>query len=204
MQKKNINLLQERGAPPTAWERLYDWATNTCRIIVILVNLVVIGVFVARFIIERSLNDVKEDIQVKGDVLKSQFSIEEEIRLIQAKMTSYNQLWQLSSNFTPSIKEINDYIPSDIKNLSVNMINNPKEGKIFAVSGELDRTKISRLENNLKDSENFSDVTLTVIERKDNTSDLFNFTINAKIIFSNKRESLTTNENTESTTEGTF
>lgn len=199
MEKKNINLLQERGAPATFWERLYDWMTNTCRIIVILTEFLVLGAFGWRFWLDRTLNDLKDDIETKGEILKSLASQEDEIRLLQSKINTYKDLWVKSSNFSPTLKEINDYIPSDTEELSVSIVNS-KEGKGFVISGEVERDQISKLENKLKDSESFSDVTLSAIEKKQEGIDLHSFTLTAKIIFNQTRQPLGQNENTESAT----
>ncbi|MFC1780404.1 PilN domain-containing protein [Patescibacteria group bacterium] len=199
MQKKSINLLQERGAPPTFWEKLYEWVTNTCRIIVIITELLVLGAFGWRFWLDRTLNDLKEDIEVKGEVLKSLSEEEDGIRILQSKMETFSSLWDQSSNLTPIVKEINDYITTDIEDLSVS-ISSSEGGKTFTISGEMERDEISQIENDLKDSSSFSDVALSNIERSDEGSDIYSFSMTAKIIFDEVREPLEQNEGSESET----
>jgi len=199
MRKKNINLLQEKGAPATLWEKFYDWATNTCRIIVIVTELLVLGAFGWRFWLDRRLNDLKDDIELDGNVLKRLSNQEAEIRLLQDKMSTYEELWTGSSNLSPVVKEVNRYIPNDIDDLTFSL-SEGKDGRILSISGEVERVEISSLENDLKDSDNFSDVALSAIERKSESSNLYDFTITAKIIFSQTRENLTEDEETESTT----
>jgi len=199
MRKKSINLLQERNAPATLWERFYDWATNTCRIIVIITEALVLGAFGWRFWLDRKLNDLKDDIGVRGEILKSLSDQEDEIRLLQDKMFTYTELWSVSSNLSPTIKEVNRYIPTDIEELSFSMSTN-ETGRVLSISGEVGRSEISDLENKLKDSDSFSDVALSAIERKSDSSDIYNFTITAKIIFDEVRGPLTEDESTESST----
>ncbi|MBN2016509.1 hypothetical protein JW766_06805 [Candidatus Dojkabacteria bacterium] len=203
MQKKSINLLQKRGAPPTFWERLYDWMTNTCRVIIIVVEVLVLGAFGWRFWLDRRLNDLKDDIELKGDVLKSLSDDEAEIRLIQTKISTYKEIINISSNLTPILKEVNDYIPTDTEDLAVS-ISNTRDGKIFSISGEIEREKIDVLENQLKDSETFSDVTLTEIEKRQARGDKYTFTLSARIIFNQPRTIQGTDEGTESETGGAF
>jgi hypothetical protein len=204
MDKKNINLLQKRGAPPTVWERMYDWVTNTCRIIVIVTELFVLIAFGWRFWLDRTLNDLKGEIETNGDILKNLSDQEDNIRLLQDKLTAYSDIWSKSSNISPVLKEVNGYIPSGINQLSVG-IQTGKEGKTLAVQGETSRDQVSKLENALKDSKSFTDVSLATIEKKGEGTDMYNFSITAKVIFSKERSLFTSNNGTaESTTQGTF
>ena len=199
MEKKAVNLLQQRRAPPTFWERLYDWVTNTCRIVVIITEILVLGAFGWRFWLDRRLTDLETAIEGKGEILKSLSDQEEEIRTLQAKLTSYKELWTQSSNFTPIIQELNTYIPQETEDLEVS-VRETEEGRTLVVSGKVDRDKISDLENSLKDSLSFSDVALSAIERESGLENIYIFTLNANIIFEEEREPLTRSEITESST----
>ncbi len=199
MKKKNVNLLQERGAPATFWERLYDWMTNTCRIIVIVTEVLVLGAFGWRFWLDRRLNDLKEDIETNGEILKSLSSQEDEIYLLQRKINTYRGLWNTSSNFHPIVELLDNYMPSDVEELEVS-VTNSRDGKGFTISGKVEREKISDLEDKLKDSDKFSDVTLSAIEKEHEGSDIHSFTIIAKIVYDHSRDPLSSNENTESST----
>jgi hypothetical protein len=203
MQKKSVNLLQKRGAPPTFWEKAYDWLTNTARIIVIIVEVFVLGAFGWRFWLDRTLTDLKENIEDKGEVLKSLSSQEDEIRILQRKMTAHEELWVLSSNLSPIIEEVNNYIPSETEELKVSLTVE-EEGRLISISGKVSREKIDRLENKLKDSTNFSDVTLSDIEKESTGEDAYVFSLSARIIFNTPREAFSQNESTESTSDGTL
>lgn len=198
MQKKNINLLQQRGAPLTFWEKFYDWITNTARVIVIVTELLVLGAFGWRFWLDRKLNDLKSEIKVKGETLKSLSRQEDEIRDLQAKTETYNNLWDNSSYLYSVLREVNGYLVSDISDLNLSMRRNA-EGSVLSVSGILPRDEIDNLENDLKDSSSFSEVKLSSIEKQEQDSDIYDFTINALVI-DNNRYKLTNDEGTESTT----
>lgn len=198
MQKKSVNLLQKRGAPPTFWERLYDWMTNTCRMIVIFTEILVLGAFGWRFWLDRTLNDLNDDIERKGEVLKGLSDQEEEIRMLQYKIDTYKDLWSASSNFNPVFEEINGYIPSGVDELTVNLGISGAD-QTMNISGEVEREKIDKLENSLKDSNNFTDVVVSAIQRKSRSGgDTYSFTIEAKILFNQERQPLSSNENNES------
>ena len=204
MDKKNINLLQKRGAPPTVWERMYDWVTNTCRIIVIVTELFVLIAFGWRFWLDRTLNDLKGEIETNGDILKNLSDQEDSIRLLQDKLTAYSDIWSKSSNITPVLKEVNRYIPSGINQLSVG-IQITKDGELLSVQGETSRDQVSKLENAIKDSKSFTDVSLATIEKKGEGTDTYNFSISAKVILNKERSLFTSNNGTtESSTQGAF
>ncbi|MBU0976252.1 MAG: PilN domain-containing protein [Patescibacteria group bacterium] len=198
MQKKSVNLLQKRGAPPTFWERLYEWMTNTCRIIVVLTEVLVLGAFGWRFWLDRTINDLNDDIERKGEVLKSLSEQEQEIRLIQTKVDTYRTIWNASSNFSPIFEELNRYIPDGVDELVVS-ISSSREFQSMSVSGEVEREKIDKLENNLKDSNTFTDVVLSTIQRKSSgTESRYVFTIEAKILLNQSRGPLSSYADIES------
>lgn len=196
MDKKNINLLQQRGAPPTFWEKLYDWVTNSARIIVIVVELLVLGAFGWRFFLDRKLKDINEDIEVYGEALKNLSDEEQDIRIYQTKMHTYEELWDKSSNMHPILKEVNSYIPSNTKGLSVS-VSNSISGKSLKISGQIsDSKKIDELEGKLKTKDDyFKDVTVDI--QSSSGSD-YSFSISAYIIYNEARTPLTSNGQTES------
>ena len=190
MPKKTVNLLQERTAPPTFWERAYEWVTNSARLIVIFVEIIVLAAFGWRFWLDRQLNDLNEEIERKGEVLKNLSEQEAEIRLIQAKVNTFGELWDQSSNLSPVFRELNSYIPSGVGNLRVSLQETIRE-KTMQVSGEVEREKIDELENKLKDASNyFSNVILSEIGRESAESEEYAFTIKADIIYGQQRDPL--------------
>jgi len=193
MQKKSINLLHQRGAPPTFWEKAYDWVSNTARIIVIVVEVVILGAFGARFWLDRQLKDLKGEIEIKGETLKSLADQEDEIRQLQDEIFSYDQIWINSSNYYNILIEVNGYLNSDIDKLSYSF--SREEGfAFFSISGIMSRQDIDTLENDLKDSDTFSDVALANIQKK-GSEDEYEFNLNATIVNPLGREALSQNEN---------
>jgi len=193
MQKKSINLLHQLGAPPTFWEKAYDWVSNTARIIVIVVEVVILGAFGARFWLDRQLKDLKGEIEIKGETLKSLADQEDEIRQLQDEIFSYDQIWINSSNYYNILIEVNGYLNSDIDKLSYSF--SREEGfAFFSISGIMSRQDIDTLENDLKDSDTFSDVALANIQKK-GSEDEYEFNLNATIVNPLGREALSQNEN---------
>jgi hypothetical protein len=191
MEKKAINLLQKKGAPPTFWEKLYDWVTNTARVVVIVVELFVLGAFGWRFWLDRRVKDLEEEIRIKGEVLKSLTTQEAEVRELQSRIDTYKNLWAQSSNLLPVIQEVDSYISEDIKDLKIDYKRQGTEGDTFTISGQLERSEIDKLENKITDSEKFKDKSLSSIEKADDEEDIWKFIIDARITYDEERTPLT-------------
>jgi len=78
---KSINLLEPVLAPQDAWSKVYDWVTKAGRYILVGIEIIVLGVFFARFIYDRQNNKLTEDINNKVSYILSDESLrKDEIR----------------------------------------------------------------------------------------------------------------------------
>lgn len=198
MSKRSINLLQESAAPPTFWERFYDWVTNSARVIVIITEGLVLIAFGFRFVLDRRLNDIKDSIEEKGSTLKILAEQEDSIRLLQSKISAYDSLWDSSSYYTAILADVNNYVPSETSELEVSVSDQEGVTTLY-IKGELERALIDELENNFKDSANYRDVTLSTIERQ-SAEDIYEFSLSAKYNENKLRENIGSYENSESET----
>lgn len=202
LQKKSINLLQQRTAPPTFWDRTYDWVTKTARVIVIFTEAFVLIAFGWRFVLDRRLNDLKSDIESRGTVLKSLRNDEDEIKLLQSKMATYDGLWNQSSAYSIVMEEVNGYIPQNAEEIDITITNVEEEGEVFlqcSISGKAPRDEIQQLESSINNSDTFYDKKFGEIELESESVDIYNFSITAKVTSNIIRVPLgTTNETTES------
>jgi hypothetical protein len=181
VRKKSINLLIDRGAPPTIWERAYDWVTGSARIVVIVTELIVLLAFGWRFYLDRSLNDLNERISKKGNALKSLSDDEDEIRIIQAKLNTYRELWTVSSTYAEVISEINNFMPTGISEASISIQEDETTRKL-SIRGSGPRDKIQELETSLKNSTTFTDVELKQLEGEGGGEENDEFVFTAKVI----------------------
>jgi len=202
LQKKNINLLQHRTAPPTFWDRTYVWITKTGRVIVILTEALVLIAFGWRFWLDRSLNDLKDEIEVRGAVLKSLHEDEVEIGILQQKMATYKSLWNQGSRYSKVMEEVNGYLPQSAEGLNVTIDYIEDETGTYllcTISGRAPRDEIQVLEDEINESEIFYDKNLGDIELEGEGGVIYNFSVSAKVVSDVAREPLgITYENTES------
>lgn len=187
-EKKSINLLEERNAPLTFWERIYTWVTNTCRVIVIVVEAIVLVAFGLRFYYDRQLSDIEDEIEKEASILQNYQQQEQELRELQINLTAYSEIWDNSSSYKDIITEINGIIPKDASELRIGFNDNK-----VTVSGIIDRESISDLEGDMKNSQTFVNVTLTNITSEDSDVEdedtvvtggegFYSFTISAEIV----------------------
>lgn len=78
--RKTINLLEPLGQPSDAWTAIYNWVLKVGRYILVTVEIVVLAVFFARFVLDRRNNDLTEDINDNVSILSDVTLREEEIK----------------------------------------------------------------------------------------------------------------------------
>ncbi|MBD3362336.1 hypothetical protein GF362_01295 [Candidatus Dojkabacteria bacterium] len=158
MEKKvGFNLLRPQLAPEDKWDSIYEWVNNTARIIVIFVEIVVIGCFVTRVIVDSQARDLEEVLDDNKNQLDNLRDTEQEIMKVQKNVLVYSNVWKNSTNLSQVLGEIYSYNPSLFQNFSVSL---DEEGKL-SITGVAQKTEIGELERTMKNSDTFSQVELT-------------------------------------------
>lgn len=91
-QPQSIDFLQPSYSPTDIWSTAYIWLTKIGKYLLIAVEVLVLGVFFSRFILDRQDNDLKEEVNGKVTLLS-------------------NESWQKNA----AIYENYQYLLSDIK-----------------------------------------------------------------------------------------
>lgn len=177
MSVKGFNLLRPQVEPPTVWTKLYNYVVNTARVVVILVELVVVVAFVIRIVVDVQSKNLDEEIQTKEAVVKAFQSSEFNYRKIQNKTSAFESIWTSALTFSELYSEISRYIPTDIKEIGVQITDN----SVF-VSGSAIVSDIGLIEAAFKNSPNFIRQELDQVESEGSTTDVLgNFTLRADI-----------------------
>ncbi len=153
MTLKGFNLLREQKEPPTLWEKIYAWTLGTARIIVIIVELIVVGAFVTRIIIDTKAKKIDKEVKLRQATLDGLSESEFRYREIQDKLSLYTDVWQNSSNYTDVVKILENNLIVNFSDLQVSI----DKGKLV-IRGEGDINRISDLETAIKSSEMFTNV----------------------------------------------
>jgi len=171
-----INLLPKDPFFATIPGRILKWALSAGRYIVIFTELVVIISFATRFTLDRQVTDLNQSISNKAAIISSYGQLENNFRIAQNKISSYEQLKQ-SNTIVETFADIKEIIPEGIL-LDDLVISNDT---IIASGTTLSQTAFNLLINNLQISSKFHEVAVDKVEsNEDNTQPGFAFSIRAK------------------------
>ncbi len=124
---KSINLLEPVNEPEDVWTKAYIWITGAGRVLLVLVELVVLGVFGARFILDKRNNDLSDDIQDQVDTLSrpDMRKKESEYRQIHGYLSDIKTIKSEQNLNSERFSEILDNLPSNLemKTISINNTN---------------------------------------------------------------------------------
>lgn len=70
--KNTINLLDPIGSPNDAWTVAYEWVFKVGRYLLVVIEVLVLGVFFARFVLDKKNNDLTEEINDKVEILSNE------------------------------------------------------------------------------------------------------------------------------------
>ncbi|MGI6484034.1 MAG: hypothetical protein ACOX0R_00210 [Candidatus Dojkabacteria bacterium] len=71
-QPKAINLLNPVYSPRDTLSKAYDWMVNIGKYLLIFVEIIVLGVFFSRFVLDRKNTDLTEDIEEQQSLLNTE------------------------------------------------------------------------------------------------------------------------------------
>jgi len=70
-QPQSIDFLQPTYSPTDIWSTAYIWLVNIGKYMLIAVEILVIGIFFSRFILDKQSNDLKEEVNAKVTLLSN-------------------------------------------------------------------------------------------------------------------------------------
>lgn len=165
MSLHGFNLLQGSIRPEDTWDRINSWVNNAGRIIIIIVEMIVIGSFVARVIIDTQTKNLLEDEQTNSQALAAFRNQEIQFLDQQQQFESYKQVWNQSSTMAGVMTDIDQLRPRNVIDLSITF-----QGDLIDIKGEAAVSEIGDFENALKTSDKFAEVQVTEIEQVPSTS----------------------------------
>lgn len=154
---KLFNLLKPYVPPLTGWDRIYDWLLGKARVIMVIAEIIVVFTFVTKVVVDTQAKGFEDDIKSKDfEMQRLAESVEPVLRKLQLKTQMYTQLWNGSNRYADIVKEIHGYIPNPGSELLINI--NRDE---VTISGEEDFATLARIEQAMKSSRTFSEVSVT-------------------------------------------
>lgn len=174
-QPQSIDFLQPSYSPTDIWSTAYIWLTKIGKYLLITVEIIVLGVFFSRFILDKQNNDLTEDVNAKvtllsNDSWKKNAAIYEnfqyllsDIKLVKTKQTINSvKISELMSGI-PSSLHLSSFAYS-VNHVSLRLTSNSLES-------------IKDYEASLKNNPNYTNVTFSIDKDEDEISVNVNFTI---------------------------
>lgn len=166
-----INLLPKNEFDKSTTGRVINWLLSTFRYLVILVELIVIIGFIARFWLDVVHANLDDKIKEHTQVIKSYQDFEERFRLTKTKLQLVSELTS-QPKFTNLISDINNRLPEGV---SLTKIEKSAE-KIIIEGVTLQEQSVAQLITNLNEIESLQGIRITQLNSKPN-SIFINFTI---------------------------
>lgn len=176
--RHNFNLLRPARPKLAFVDKLYLWMSGTCRVIIIFIELSVIVSLGYRFYIDRNSNDLKSEVNSLVELLDYRLPEEKEILRHTEVINIYDTLKKLKPTKVSVIPEVYPYTKSLVR---FDLILTETD---LNLSGQAKIEDISSLENFLKSSTSYKDVTITSLTSSSSAvgSNLKDFVIHAEII----------------------
>lgn len=169
-----LDLLHPQSNPERIFVKATKWALSTGRYIVIFVELIVLGAFIARFKLDADLANYKENIEQQIPYLESLKADEVLIRQTQKQLATIRELRSSSYNYAPLFKAVSDQTPQGVI-LSDVSLEESKGAMGLKLSGSAqNNNELATLLFGLRGSNVFSNITLANVSLD---KDVINFTI---------------------------
>lgn len=177
-QKKGINLLEETTAPKTFWEKFYYWALSIGRFIVIGTEAILMIVFIARFKLDRDINDINDTLEVKAAILASMKESEAEARRIQDRLLLIRELSESKDTKADVYENI---LALKTEGTTIHTLN-IKDDQLIITATSDSLAEFNDFENSYKKSGILQEVTIPITETEEEQDNVYyKFTLRAKI-----------------------
>lgn len=173
---KSINFLDSVKSPTNIFAHAYDWMFSVGKYMLIVVELLALGVFVSRFILDAKNNDLTKDINNQVTMLSGSNWQQDSITYenIQALLGDIDKISEEQDINSLLINEVRNGIPSALNVLNFSFNNG-------AVGLSLETTNFKAFkdyESALKNNDNYEGVSFTVT--KDDT--VYDISVNFRIL----------------------
>jgi len=111
--KKEISLLPDKDNNSLTG-RILNWISNVGRYVVVFTELIIIGIFLSRFTLDRTNSDISEAVRQKRAMLNSTTEFEKDYSILQSKVQAIKKFYSQDNDYGNKIVYLADRTPSDI------------------------------------------------------------------------------------------
>lgn len=118
-ERLSINLLYPQGTPLKFTVRFLTWLLSYGRFLAIVVELIVVAAFIARFKLDADLSDLKDQNNNQVKFIQSLSQDETLIRQTQFKLSTISKVYNDNPNWSTILSRFNAQIPTGVKIISL-------------------------------------------------------------------------------------
>ena len=176
---KSINFLEPVNTPTDGWGNTIDWVSQIGKGLLVVVEIVVVGVFASRFILDKQNNDLADEVNSKVSVLENDTWKQNTVKYdnLQKLLVDISAIQVGQKLNSTVIAEITGNIPTtlNVKSFSVN-------GTRVSLSIETtDFKALKEYEDSLKNNQYYSDVKFNIVKSDSDLEVSVNFVSNDKV-----------------------
>lgn len=160
-----VNLLPREDLDKKAIGKFLKWILSYGRYIIITVELVVFLVFFSRFIYDRQLADLRDEITQKQAIVASASDFEKKIRSIHHRIDQAKSLDKSRLEYLTILHTLEQLTPQDITFHEILL----KEATLSLTGSALTNESFAKFLLNLKSTEKLSNVSLDEVGRDEET-----------------------------------
>lgn len=173
-----INLLPQTIIQEQGTAKILHWSLTYGRYIIIVTELIVLGVFFARFNLDQQITDLHESIKQKQKIIALSSNFESQVRKLQVRIDKIKPLADSSSFYSDTIDLLETLVPEDVVISKLDYTSNHFR---FEANSHT-RSGFARLMRNLKSSNKIRNISVENITRVDKTTNLLRFSLSFEIV----------------------
>lgn len=174
-----LDLLKPQSSPQKLLTKFFNWALSAGRYLIILVEIIVLSAFLARFKLDGELADTKEAIENQIPYIESLAPDEAKIRKLQFQITSIKERRKQAINYPEIFEAVAAQTPKGVSLANLSLENNLGGLTIKITGRAANDLDLSSFTTGLKQDQRFGELQLKSISLEQGS---INFSITGPIL----------------------
>lgn len=160
----SLNLLHPKEASTKLPEKFLKWLISYGRFIVIFVEIIVVGAFLARFKLDADLDNLKRQINLDLPYVEGFATDEALIKQVQTKLGIIDKAYLNADKWQETVLDLSAQIPQSITFIALTLDEKDEESVNFKISGTtFSNSDLGVFLNSLRGDNSFREVNLASI-----------------------------------------
>lgn len=186
--KISLDLLRSQSQPKRLVIKVFNWLLSSGRLLIVVVEILVLAAFLARFKLDSDLSTTREAIEQQVPFIESLASDEALIRQTQFQLATVREMRQDSPDYASIAQKIAKQTPSGIILKTLSMTKNRSNADIRIAGTASDNTQLTSFIAGLRADSIFQDLDLVDVSLEGGTLS-FTITVSTKLTSNQERKS---------------